>query len=489
MLFNSFQYLLFFPVVTVLYFALPQRYRWALLLGASYFFYMCWKPEYAVLIALSTLVDYWAALRMGRETEQRRRRKYLVASLVANLGLLFTFKYFNFFSSSLSGLMGEFGTAWHSPTLDILLPVGISFYTFQTLSYTIDIYRGERPPERHLGVFALYVSFFPQLVAGPIERSTRLLPQFFEKKGFEYGRAVEGLRLILWGLFKKVVIADRLALYVDRVYDHPDAFLGWPLLVATYFFAFQIYCDFSGYTDIARGSAKVLGYDLMENFRRPYFARSIADFWRRWHIALSTLFRDYLYIPRGGNRVVGGRRYYNLMVVFVLSGLWHGTSWTFMIWGALHGLYMVVSKVTANWRNRLAEQHGPARRPGLRNIWQVLVTFHLTLFAWVFFRANSFSDALTVLGNSLSLRLADFTRALPTGFHNDNFARGWFDLAVAFSLIGLLVTVQFLQTRNGRETAALPRPTWLRWSVYYAAALAIILFGVFTHAEFIYFQF
>lgn len=489
MLFNSFQYLLFFPAVTVFYFALPQRFRWVMLLGASYFFYMCWKPEYAVLIALSTLVDYWAALRMGRETERRERRKYLIASLVANLGLLFTFKYFNFFSSSLSSLIGQFGSAWNSPTLDILLPVGISFYTFQTLSYTIDVYRGERPPERHLGIFALYVSFFPQLVAGPIERSTRLLPQFFEKKGFEYGRAVEGLRLILWGLFKKVVIADRLALYVDRVYDHPDAFHGWPLIVATYFFAFQIYCDFSGYTDIARGSAKVLGYDLMENFRRPYFARSIADFWRRWHISLSTWFRDYLYVPLGGNRVGRWRRYYNLIVVFVLSGLWHGANWTFMIWGALHGLYMVVSRVTQNWRNRLAARSGLDQRPALRNIWQVLVTFHLTLFAWVFFRANSFGDALTILGNSLSLRLADFTRALPTGFYNDNFARGWFDLVVAFALIGLLVTVQFRQSRSGQDTVTLPKPIWLRWSVYYAAVLAIILFGVFTHAEFIYFQF
>jgi len=489
MLFNSFQYLLFLPAVVALYFLMPHRARWVLLLSASYYFYMCWKPEYAALIALSTLIDYWAALRMGRVNERAGRRKYLVLSLLANLGLLFAFKYFNFFSASLYGILEHANLLFRAPELDILLPVGISFYTFQTLSYTIDVYRGERPPERHLGIFALYVSFFPQLVAGPIERSTRLLPQFFEKRGFEYTRAVEGLRLILWGLFKKVVIADRLALYVDRVYDYPASFHGWPLIVATYFFAFQIYCDFSGYTDIARGSAKLLGYELMENFRRPYFAKSIGEFWRRWHISLSSWFRDYLYLPLGGNRVTRWRWCYNIIVVFVLSGLWHGANWTFMIWGALHGLYLIASRITGSWRNRMATLFGLDSRPLARKLWQVAVTFHLTLFAWVFFRANSLSEALVVLRNSFVLRLSDFARTLPTGFYNDNPARGWFDLAVAFSLIGLLVTVQLWQRSRRLSDTLINRPTWVRWSVYYAAVLTIILFGVFEHAEFIYFQF
>ena len=299
---------------------------------------------------------------------------------------------------------------------------------------------------------------------------------------------MEGLRLILWGLFKKVVIADRLAMYVDRVYDHPDAFVGWPLLVATYFFAFQIYCDFSGYTDIARGSAKVLGYDLMENFRRPYFAKSIGEFWHRWHISLSTWFRDYLYLPLGGNRVGRWRWYYNVLVVFVLSGLWHGANWTFMIWGALHGGYLLVSKITDKERARLRTSAGLENHPQVKKVWQVAITFHLALFAWVFFRANSLTDAVTVLKNIVPLRLTDFVRALPTGFYNDNFARGWFDLTVAFALIGLLVTVQLSQ-RSGQMSHVLTTRPWLRWSVYYATVMGIVLLGVFHHAEFIYFQF
>ena len=321
MLFNSFEYFLFFPIVAMLYFGVPQRLRWVLLLAASYFFYMCWKPGYLLLIVASTLVDYWAGLGIGRATSVSGKRGYLAVSLTANLGLLFFFKYYNFFSDSLREFSRLWGGTLDIPHSDFLLPVGISFYTFQTLSYTIEVYRGNKEPERHLGIFALYVAFFPQLVAGPIERAQRLLPQFREKHEFVYDRVVSGLKLIAWGLFKKVVIADRLAGVVDVVYGNVDAHSGPAFVVATVAFAFQIFCDFSGYTDIAIGSARVMGFELMTNFRRPYFAASIPDFWRRWHISLSTWFRDYVYVPLGGSRVSRSRWYGNLFIVFLVSGL------------------------------------------------------------------------------------------------------------------------------------------------------------------------
>jgi D-alanyl-lipoteichoic acid acyltransferase DltB (MBOAT superfamily) len=487
MLFNSLQYLIFFPLVVGAFFALPHRFRWLLLLAASYYFYMCWKPEYALLIFVSTLIDYWAALQMGKTGERRGRRKYLVLSLVANLGILFSFKYFNFFNDSIRALCDSVNIFYGVSSFDLLLPVGISFYTFQTLSYTIDVYKGTRRPERHFGIFAVYVSFFPQLVAGPIERSTRLMPQFFEKKKFEYDRVVSGLQLVLWGLFKKIVIADRLAVYVNQVYNHPGDFSGGPLILATYFFAFQIYCDFSGYSDIAIGSARILGFDLMQNFRRPYFAQSIADFWQRWHISLSTWFRDYLYIPLGGNRVVKWRWYYNLMIVFVLSGLWHGANWTFLVWGALHGGYMVVSNWTKPLRTMLARRLNLS--PRLAQFVRIGFTFHLVLFAWIFFRANSMSDAIQILTSMPAIDFPNLAANLTTGFYAHDLSRGWFDLSVAFGLIGVLTVVQWYQHRGGLQLNFAQRPTWQRWSIYYAAVIGIILLGVYEHAEFIYFQF
>jgi D-alanyl-lipoteichoic acid acyltransferase DltB (MBOAT superfamily) len=489
MLFNSLEYLIFFPIVVAAYFALPHRFRWFLLLGASYYFYMCWKPEYVILIVVSTLVDYWAARRMGRQDSSRGRRKYLILSLVANLGLLFSFKYFNFFNESIRAWCDSANIFYGVPAFDVLLPVGISFYTFQTLSYTIDVYRGKRDPERHLGVFAVYVSFFPQLVAGPIERSTRLLPQFFEKQTFEYQRAVDGLRLMLWGFFKKIVIADRLAVYVNQVYNNPEDFSGPTLLLATYFFAFQIYCDFSGYSEIAIGSARVMGYELMENFRRPYFAKSISEFWRRWHISLSTWFRDYLYFSLGGNRVMRWRWYYNLIVVFVLSGLWHGANWTFLVWGGLHGGYMILSHVSQRLRTRLSAWSRLDRHPTLQKWFRVTVTFHLVLLAWVFFRANSLGDALTVLWNIVTMDLKHLAYRLTTGFYANDLARGWFDLGLAAGLITLLLVIELYQRRPDRSTVLAARPAWFRWAVYYAALMGIILFGVYEHAAFIYFQF
>jgi len=489
MLFNSFEFILFFPIVVALYFALPHRFRWVLLLAASYYFYMCWKAEYVILIAASTLIDYYAALGMGKASEKRRRRKYLVLSLITNLGLLFSFKYFNFFNESARALFDSINLMYGVPAFDVLLPVGISFYTFQTLSYTIDVYRGQKEPERHLGLFALYVSFFPQLVAGPIERSTRLLPQFLQEKRFDYNRVANGLTLMLWGFFKKIVIADRLAIYVNEVYNNAGDYSGVTLITATYFFAFQIYCDFSGYSDIAIGGARVLGFDLMENFRRPYFARSIADFWKRWHISLSTWFRDYLYISLGGNRVVKWRWHYNLLVVFVISGLWHGANWTFLAWGFLHGSFMIVSRWTYNLRSQLSQILGLDRRLKLQKYFRVIVTFHLVLFAWVFFRANNLSDAFLILRKMFVINVGTLGHDLAVGFNQAYDTLGWADLVIALGAIIVMELGHLIQRRQSLYEFLATKPTWQRWIAYYVVILGVVIAGVYEHAEFIYFQF
>lgn len=423
------------------------------------------------------------ACAWGKPPFHPGEKKYLLLSLAANLGILFTFKYANFFSDSLRVALNQFNIFYDMPMFDLLLPVGISFYTFQSMSYTIDVYRGEQPPERHLGKFALYVAFFPQLVAGPIERSLRLLPQFDRVFKFDYERVVSGLRLMLWGFFKKLVIADRLAIYVNEAYNHPAEYQGLTLLLATYFFAIQIYCDFSGYSDIAIGAARVMGYDLMTNFRQPYFSKSIAEFWRRWHISLSTWFRDYLYIPLGGNRVGKPRWYFNLFAVFVISGLWHGANWTFVIWGALHGGYLIFAIVTAGWRQKLADRSGLAKLPALHNLLRTLITFHLVLFAWIFFRANSLGEAFLIIGNIAAL---DFS---PDALKALNIALGWGELLVAIGSILFLELAHLLQSRGKVHSWITAQPAVLRWSVYYLLLLAIAFFGVFNHSEFIYFQF
>lgn len=482
MLFNSFRFLIFFPIVVILYFGIPHKYRWILLLAASYYFYMCWKAEYLLLIIASTLVDYYAGLRMGKIPEKEKRRFYLILSLSVNLGLLFTFKYFNFVNESLRQAFQYFNIMYHVPTLKVLLPVGISFYTFQTLSYTIDVYRGDREPERHLGIFALYVSFFPQLVAGPIERSTRLLPQFFEKMEFDYQRVKDGLLLMAWGFFKKVVIADWVAIFVNRVYSNPELYPGLPSIVATYFFAFQIYCDFSGYSDIAIGAAQVMGYRLMLNFRRPYFSKSIGEFWKRWHISLSSWFRDYLYIPLGGNRVKRARMYGNIFIVFLVSGFWHGANWTFIVWGGLHGAYLLISRWTAQWRNRLHQISGLAKIPKVHRIIKVVITFHLVLFAWIFFRAKSIGDAFLIIGNL-------FTRFNVSALFSINgFGVQHFALSIVSILV--LIAVELFQRNHNIRLWLSARPVIMRWAIYYGLIIYILLFGAYDNTnEFIYFQF
>jgi D-alanyl-lipoteichoic acid acyltransferase DltB (MBOAT superfamily) len=448
---------------------------------------MCWKPAYVILLFLSTLIVYYSSIQMGKTVIKRERKIFLILSLFFNLGLLFLFKYYNFFNDSFRTLFNQYNLFYGIPGLRFLLPVGISFYTFKSLSYSIDVYRGNQAPEKHLGIFALYVAFFPQLLAGPIERSTRLLPQLRKNFHFDYQRVTEGAKLIFWGLFQKVVVADTLSTLVDSVYDKPTQYTGISFAVATVFFAFQIYCDFSGYSDIAIGAAQILGYRTMENFNRPYFSKSIGEFWRRWHISLSSWFRDYLYIPLGGNRVSIPRGYLNLLVVFLLCGLWHGANWTFVIWGGLHGGYLIFSNVTQRARERVVQKLGLDNTPRLSKSLKVLTTFIFVCFAWIFFRSNSVSDAFYIISHLLTGWETVFNmETLRDGL---SFGPSQFQWIVGTASIGLVVFVQLLQ-RQGRVIDQLSKkPVWLRWSIYYAMISIFLLCGSFQSREFIYFQF
>ena len=486
MLFNSVDFLVFFTLIVCAYFALPHRWRWALLLASSYYFYMCWKPGYVVLIIISTVIDYFCALGMGRASTPRRRRLILFLSLLCNLGLLFTFKYLNFLAYSFKWVLGFPEQERARLVLNVLLPVGISFYTFQSLSYTIDVFRGIRPPEKRLGIFALYVCFFPQLVAGPIERSTRLLPQFDNVVKFDYERVVDGIRRMLWGFFKKVVIADTLAKLVDPVYNNPTAYAGPSYVIATVFFAYQIYCDFSGYTDIAIGSAQVLGIELMENFKRPYYSKSVREFWRRWHISLSTWFRDYLYIPIGGSRVPLPRHCLNLFIVFLLCGLWHGASWTFVIWGVLQSVYLIAGLLTRSAREQFTGWIRLDKAPLLRKLVQVVITFALVCFGWIFFRADSLPDAWYIVTHLLSgwqlLATESASKLI--------FVAGRPSLFIlCILLVFVLESVQLVERRVDWREVLKFKPVWARWAVYYCLVLGIMLLGSLNAEPFIYFQF
>ncbi|MBZ0108749.1 MAG: MBOAT family protein [Candidatus Scalindua rubra] len=497
MLFNSLHFIFFFPVVVLLYFSIPQRWRWVLLLLASYYFYTRWKVNYAILLVTSTIVDYTAGMLMVRFPKKGIGRKCLLtSSLVANLGMLFTFKYYNFVSANLQELCDRFDTIYHVPQLDILLPLGISFYTFQTINYTIDVYRGHIEPEKHLGRFAVYVAFFPQLVAGPIERASHLIPQFLQDHRFNYQRLVDGFRIMLWGFFLKVVVADRLAVYVDNVYSAPHQYHGAPLLLATYFFAFQIYADFAGYSAIAIGSAKIMGFDLMENFRYPYLAASVSEFWKRWHISLSTWFRDYVYIPMGGNRVSKSRWIYNIMVLFLISGVWHGANWTFLVWGAIHGVYLITYLRTKRLQVKILRIIGIENKPRFKKILAVFLTFHLVLVAWIFFRANSIEDAGTILSNMVSGLPYDIYRFLNmdlNGIYEDSLMFvniTGFEFCLSITLIlfvmmhDILRGALCLHQKLGRNTRY-----YFRMAYYDVLIIALILFGVYGQKQFIYFQF
>ncbi len=476
MLFNSAQFLVFFPVVTALYFLLPQRWRWAWLLAASCWFYMALVPVYILILAFTILVDYAAGLAI-EGAEGPRRKRFLVLSLIANIGVLAFFKYVDFANDNLAALARLLD--WNYPLrhLRILLPIGLSFHTFQSMSYTIEVFRGHQRAERHLGIFALYVMFYPQLVAGPIERPQNLLHQLRERHGFDCGRAARGLVLILWGLVKKCVVADRLAPLVDRVYDHPGAGAGNPVLLATVFFAVQIYCDFSGYSDVARGSAEVMGVRLMRNFNSPYLSRSIGEFWTRWHISLSTWFKDYFYVPLGGNRAGPRRWACNIMATFLLSGLWHGANWTFAVWGALNGLYILLARWTEGPRRTLRLD----RLPRVRAVLEISATFALTCLAWVFFRANHVSDGF-LFARRIAHGLLHPGRGLLKGVSLS-------ETATAFALVVLVQGVEYWQTRTAVLDGLAERPRWQSWSACYALLALLLGLGQFGSRQFIYFQF
>jgi alginate O-acetyltransferase complex protein AlgI len=486
MLFNSLQFAVFFPIVTLLYFLLPQKARVPLLLGASCVFYMAFVPKYILILAVLILVDFAAGIWI--ESAQGHRRKiFLVVSLCANVGMLGFFKYFNFLNGNVAALAHFIGWNYSIESLKIILPIGLSFHTFQSMSYTIEVYRGNFKAERSLLHFATYVMFYPQLVAGPIERPQNLLHQFREKHFFNRAQFIEGAQLMLTGLFKKIVIADRAAILVNTVYANPQNFSGAQLLLATWFFTIQIYCDFAGYTEIARGAAKIMGFELMLNFNHPYLAASIADFWRRWHISLSTWFRDYVYFPLGGNRCGIAKNCFNLAVVFLISGLWHGANWTFIVWGALHAAFIITYVLTETPRTRFAA----ALRPQDRNIMDFLgwlLTFNLVAIAWVFFRAANLSDALLIVRKI-------FTNLLPAAQMDFHPGLEPFQFALVLILIFALFILEFVGRRAHKPVWKIidERSRWLRWSAYYAFGVAFIVLVLLNPGHkpqpFIYFQF
>ena len=485
MLFNSWQYAVFFPIVLISYYLLPKGKKWIMLLAASYFFYMCWNPALILLMMLSTVIHYFAALKIERQrlagVKKSAQKRLLTLSLGASFLILILFKYFDFFSASAQAVAGWFGIPYRPLLLSLTLPMGISFYTFQTLSYTIDVYRGDVPAERNFGFFSLFITCFPLLVAGPIERMDRLLPQLKEEHPFQYDNVATGLGYIALGLFKKIVVADTLAKGVEVVYGNVHSFTGFPLLAATFLFAFQIYCDFSGYSDIAMGSARAMGIRLMYNFNSPYLSRSIREFWSRWHISLSTWFKDYLYIPLGGSRRGKVRNAFNLMLTFVLSGLWHGANWTFVVWGALHGMYQIVEKALLGNRAKRGE------KLTFRAIPQIALTFILVCFAWVFFRADTFQDALYVLGH-----LFDGISS-PAAYLRNGVASLNLSVAGAYLLVlelMLLALLDYLGYSNDVIERIRGFRWYVRWPIYVClTAMVVILSTKGAVSEFIYFQF
>lgn len=468
MLFNSLHFLAFFPIVCLIYFRLqPLRLRNLFLLGASYYFYMNWEAVYALLLLSSTLITWLGAYGIERCPTRRGKRGCLSAVLVLNIGILFFFKYYNFAADNLTALLTQAGLSVQLPDFKLLLPVGISFYIFQALGYSIDVYRGKITAERDFFTYALFVSFFPQLVAGPIERSTNLLPQFRQRHDFSYDRTMAGVRLMLWGYFLKLALADRCAIYVDAIYNHVPFHNGGSFLLASLFFPFQIYGDFAGYSLTAIGAAKIMGFDLMENFRRPYFATTVTEFWHRWHISLSTWFKDYVYIPLGGNRVGTARHYFNLMATFIISGMWHGANWTFILWGSLHGALQCLEK----WLGWNKKQW---KSIGTRAIHRAM-TFGVVCLAWIFFRTGTLTDALLIIKGIFFnlkmpyMRIADFC-------------------AIGLSLLILLAKEVIDEYGIGIRIS--DSPVWIVRHLYIVAMTAyIILLGVLNGDQFIYFQF
>ena len=487
MLFNSIEFLVFFPIVAGLFFIIPKKFRCLWLLIASYYFYMSWNPKYAVLIAFSTFVTYISGILMERANTKHGKQAVVAASFIINLAILGVFKYANFALQTLSDIGAILGLQPIERRLDLLLPVGISFYTFQALSYTIDVYRGTVKAEKNILKYMLFVSFFPQLVAGPIERSGNLLSQIQRVKEinvWEFERVRNGFLLMFWGLFQKLVIADRASVLVNQVYQNYGDYGFLELAIASVLFAFQIYCDFGGYSNIARGAARVMGFSLMQNFRQPYLAVNIKEFWRRWHISLTSWFTDYLYIPLGGSRKGTVRKYLNILIVFMVSGLWHGASWNFVAWGFLHAVYQISGDLAGKWKKRIGVQDS---NNGCfsRKLEKGIVTFVLADAAWVFFASDSLHHACDIFRQMV-------TSFQTTSIYEIGLDRGnWFILC--FGIL-LLFVVDVIHEKDVSVFQFVQRQTVLfRWTLYLGLIWSIILFGIYgagyDSSQFIYFQF
>ena len=498
MLFNSGKYIIFLPLVVLLYYLLPRRAKNPWLLAASYYFYMCWNAKYAILIFLSTGITYLSGILMDRpgqdsrntEDVSKRKKRIVALSFLTNLGILFFFKYFNFAMGLFQAVFDALHIHFSTPSFDILLPVGISFYTFQALGYTMDVYRGEIRAEKNFINYALFVSFFPQLVAGPIERSGNLLGQLAIPHKFDFDNLREGLLLILWGFFLKLVIADRLALYIDAVYNARYLYPGCYLALAAILFAFQIYCDFYGYSTIAMGSARLLGIELMENFRSPFLSTSVAEFWRNWHISLTSWFKDYLYIPLGGSRKGKLRKQLNRMLVFLVSGLWHGAAMTYVVWGGLNGLYQVIGELLMPLRIRLSACLHIDRKSLGAKLVQVPFTFCLFAFSLIFFRSRSVGEALAVISSIIHIRN-------PWVLFDGSLFLHEYDAALVLPMtifIGILFFSDFCKSKGiAVRKVILRQDCWFRWLFFAVSTAVVLLFGVwgpgFSEANFIYFQF
>ena len=482
MLFNSIDFAIFLPIVFFLYWFVTDknlRLQNILIVIASYIFYGWWDWRFLILIFFTSTMDFTISKQLEKTKSIQRRKLLLATSIIIDLGILGFFKYFNFFQENFIAAFRFFGQEIQSNSLNIILPVGISFYTFQSLSYTIDVYRRDLKPAEHLVDFLAFISFFPQLVAGPIERATNLLPQFYRKRTFEYDKAVDGMRQILWGLFKKIVIADNCATYANMIFNNSSDYSGSTLLLGALFFTFQIYGDFSGYSDIAIGVARLFGFRLMRNFAYPYFSRDIAEFWRRWHISLSTWFRDYLYIPLGGSRGGKFKSIRNTFIIFIVSGFWHGANWTFIVWGALNAIYFLPLLLTNNNRKNLDIVAQNGRFPSLREFGGIVITFCLTVFAWIFFRAKSISHAVQYISSIFS----------PSLFSIPNFE----GRKQALETIILVILFLAVEWKGRKDQYAIENimhsvPAWLRWGTYYVLIALLWQFGG-TEQTFIYFQF
>ncbi len=482
MLFNSIDFAIFLPIVFILYWFATKgnlRFQNILLLGSSYFFYACWDWRFLFLLIFSTLLDYFTGIKIHEAINKTRKLSWLWISIGINLGFLGVFKYYNFFAASFADALSLLGFKAHLGTLQVILPVGISFYTFHGLSYVIDLYKDRIKPERDFINYSVFVSFFPLLVAGPIERATHLLPQVLKKREFVYSKAVDGLRQILWGLFKKIVIADNCAEFANKIFNNSEVYSGSTLVLGALFFTFQIYCDFSGYSDIAIGTARLFGIELLRNFAFPYFSRDIAEFWRRWHISLSSWFRDYLYIPLGGSKGGTWMKVRNTFIIFLVSGLWHGANWTFIAWGALNAIYFMPLLLTNNNRNNLKTVAQGKYLPTIKEFSFMIITFGLTVFAWIFFRAENISHAMSYVAEIFSesfFTMPEFPgmrRALTTVI-----------LVIGFVLVEWLGREQ--QYAIAKLGIGWMRP--LRWGMYYGIITLILNFSG-KDQQFIYFQF